>query len=527
VTKLSLLFLVLLTFTAAQDTALPGKHWWSHVEYLASDSLEGRLTGTAGYQKAADYVADQFKADGLVPAGTHGYFQPVKFDVQRIVAADSSLRLRQGQSTQTLSLGEDAILGSRLPQPRSIKAPLLFAGYGLHIPEASYDDFKDLDIHGKIIVYINGGPSSIAGPLKANARSAQEFIKFVAAQGALGVVSIPNPKSMDIPWSRMELSASQPGMRLDDPALQDSNGPLFTAAFNPAHAGKLFEGSGHTLSELLALADAGQPLPRFALPFVLEAEVTVRNEVVESPNIVAVFPGTDPQLKNEYVVYSAHLDHLGIGEPIDGDKIYNGAMDNASGVASLLEVAGALHQWHAKLKRSVLFVVVCAEEKGLLGSRYFAAKPTVSGRAMVADLNTDMFLPIMPLNYLVVYGGDESTLGDDIKAVAAPLDVQIVPDRQPDRNVFIRSDQYNFIRAGLPSLMPAFGSIKGSPEEKAFEQWLTHRYHAPSDDISQPVDLAAADKFNRLMLNLTVRVADEASRPAWKDSSFFRRFGTR
>ncbi len=190
-------------------------------------------------------------------------------------------------------------------------------------------------------------------------------------------------------------------------------------------------------------------------------------------------------------------------------------------------MAGALHQSHAKLKRPVVFVVVCAEEKGLLGSRYFAAKPTVPTRSMVADLNTGMFLSIVPLNYLVVYGGDESTLGDDIKAVAASLDVQIIPDRQPDRNIFIRSDQYNFIRVGIPSLRPAIGNKKGSPEEKAFEEWLTHRYHAPSDDINQPVDLAAADKFNRLMFNLTVRVADESSRPAWKDTSFFRRFGTR
>ncbi len=526
-TKPSVFAFIFLTAAAAQDTPSPGRHWWSHVQYLAGDTLEGRLTGTAGYRKAADYVADQFKIDGLLPAGANGYFQPVKFDVQRIVAANSSLRLLHGETTETLSLGEDAILGSRLPQPPSIKAPLLFVGYGLHIPEASYDDFKDLDIRGKIVVYINGGPASIAGPLKSNARAPQEFIKFVAAQGALGIVSIANPKSMDIPWSRIELSASQPGMRLADPALQDSNGPMFTAAFNPAHAGKLLAGSGHTLSELLALADAGQPLPHFALPFILQAEVSTRNEVVESPNIVGVFPGTDPELKNEYVVYSAHLDHLGIGEPINGDKIYNGAMDNASGVASLLEVAGALHRSQAKLKRSVLFVVVCAEEKGLLGSRYFAAKPTVPVHSMVADLNTDMFLPIVPLNYLVVYGGAESTLGDDIKAVAAPLDVQIVPDRKPDRNVFIRSDQYNFIRAGVPSLMPAFAASKGSPEEKAFEEWLTHRYHAPSDDINQPVDLAAADKFNRLMLNLTMRVADESSRPSWKDTSFFRRFGTR
>jgi Zn-dependent M28 family amino/carboxypeptidase len=234
-------------------------------------------------------------------------------------------------------------------------------------------------------------------------------------------------------------------------------------------------------------------------------------------------------LKKEYVVFSAHLDHLGVGEPVNGDKIYNGAMDNASGVASMLEVAESLHESHARLKRSVLFVVVCAEEKGLLGSRYFAARPTVPAREIVADLNTDMFLPIVPLNYLVVYGGEESTLGDDIQAVAAPLDVRIIADRQPNRNVFIRSDQYNFIRAGVPSIMPAIGNTAGSPEEKEQAEWLANRYHAPSDDVNQPVDLIAAAKFNRLMLNLTERIADEDSRPAWKDTSFFRRFsmGTR
>jgi Zn-dependent M28 family amino/carboxypeptidase len=262
-------------------------------------------------------------------------------------------------------------------------------------------------------------------------------------------------------------------MRLDDPTLQDSKGPLFTASFNPAHADKLLAGSGHTMAELLTLADAGQVLPHFGLPATLEAVVRTRNEVVESPNIVGVYPGSDPQLKSEYVVYSAHLDHLGVGEPIDGDTIYNGAMDNASGVASLLEVAGSLQREHVKLKRSVLFVVVCAEEKGLLGSRYFAAKPTVPVHSIVADLNTDMFLPIVPLNYLVIFGGDESTLGDDVRAIAGPLDVQIIGDRQPDRNIFIRSDQYNFIRAGVPSMAPSFGSKAGSAEEKTLAEWLT------------------------------------------------------
>jgi Zn-dependent M28 family amino/carboxypeptidase len=247
---------------------------------------------------------------------------------------------------------------------------------------------------------------------------------------------------------------------------------------------------------------------------------------VESPNIVAVLPGSDPQRKKEYVVLSAHLDHLGIGEPINGDRIYNGAMDDASGVATLLDVAKQLHDTHAALKRSVLFVVVCAEEKGLLGSRYYAGHPTVPAKSIVADLNTDMFLPVIPLNNLTVYGLEESTLGDDIRAVAGQMDVKVLPDAQPDRNIFIRSDQYNFIRAGVPSIMSAFAAGSNPEEQKTLKTWLTNRYHAPSDDTNQPVDLQAAARFDRILVTLTERVANADSRPQWKETSFFRRFAT-
>ena len=342
--------------------------------------------------------------------------------------------------------------------------------------------------------------------------------------GAVGIVSIPNPKSMDIPWSRMALAASQPGMQLADPALQDTRGPMFTLTLNPAHAQQIFAASGHTLSELLALGDAGKPLPRFSLSAKLRAHVSALTEQVESPNIVGVLPGSDPQHQGEYVVLTAHLDHLGIGEPIGGDRLYNGAMDDASGVATLLDVAKQLHDAHASLKRSVLFVVVCAEEKGLLGSRYFAGHPTVPAQSLVADLNTDMFLPIIPLNNLTVFGLEESTLGDDVRAVASGMDVKVLPDAQPDRNIFIRSDQYNFIRAGVPSLMNAFAATPGTEEEKTMKAWLTNRYHAPSDDTNQPVNLVAAARFNRLLLALTERVANADARPQWKQTSFFKRF---
>lgn len=509
---------------ASSNDLSAGQRWWDRVRYLADDKMEGRLTGSEGYRKAAEYVAGEFQKYDLKPAGTDGYFQQVRFDVQRVIAAESRVSLQMNGATQPLVLGHDLILGSRLPQPTTITAPLVFAGYGLHIPAANYDDFRGLDIRGKIVVYLNGGPGNIAAALKSDARAAQQFTRFIEEQGAVGTLSIPNPKSMDIPWSRMALAASQPGMRLADQALQDSHGPMFTGTVNPVSASKLLVGSGRSLDDLLALADAGKPLPQFPLNASIQASVTTKDEEVEAPNIVAELPGTDPQLKNEYVIYSAHLDHLGVGEAINGDKIYNGAMDNASGVASMLEVVESLHTSGVKLKRSLLFVVVCAEEKGLLGSRYYAARPTVPRNQIVADLNTDMFLPIVPLNYLVVYGGNESTLGKDIQEVAAPLDIHIIQDRQPDRNIFIRSDQYNFIRSGVPSIMPAFGSLHGSNAEKVQAEWLRNRYHAPSDDGNQPVDLAAAAKFNTLMIRLTEKVADDDQRPEWNESSFFRKF---
>jgi Zn-dependent M28 family amino/carboxypeptidase len=509
---------------APPDWQSAGERWWAHIKVLADDNMEGRDTGSAGYRRAADYVAKKFTSYGIQPAGEQGYLQPVKFDVQRVIAAKSNLYYIRDSKKTALRLGSDAILGVRLPQPKAIEAPLVFLGYGLHLPEAGFDDFAGQDLKGKIIVIVNGGPGNLQGALKAHAKSPQEFWKVVEASGALGVVTIPNPKHMDIPWERMATAASMPGMRLADQKLQDTRGLMFTATLNPVSATVLFEGTGHTLDELFSLVDVAKPLPHFEMGARLGASVATSTEQVESPNVIGVLPGADPVLKNEYVALSAHLDHVGIGEPINGDKLYNGAMDDASGVATLLDIAESLHRSHAPLKRSVLFVVVCGEEKGLLGSRYFAGHPTVPLKSLAADLNTDMFLPLYPLNYITVYGLEESTIGDNIRAVAEPMDVHVNADREPDRNVFIRSDQYNFIRAGVPSVMTAFDALPGSPEAAIRNEWFRLRYHAPSDDLQQPVDLVAAARFNALMLTLTERIANSPARPSWKPDSFFKRF---
>jgi Zn-dependent M28 family amino/carboxypeptidase len=329
---------------------------------------------------------------------------------------------------------------------------------------------------------------------------------------------------MEIPWERSSLARFMPSMSLADPAMDDNRGLSIGIGFNPASADKLFEGSGHSFAEILEAADNGKPLPHFAIPKRLRATVAVKRVDVESQNVVAILPGNDPVLKNEYVVFSAHLDHVGIGKPINGDSIYNGAMDNASGIAAMLDVAAMLKESGTKLRRSVLFVAVTGEEKGLLGSRFFANFPTVDPKSIVADINTDMFLPLYPMKRLTVFGLDESDLGDDAAAVAKSLDVEPGPDPEPKRNIFIRSDQYSFIRRGIPSIMIAVGYAKGSPEEQIVKRWLSERYHAPSDDLNQPIDKQAAGAFDALVAKLLERVANRDSKPRWKDSSFFKRF---
>jgi hypothetical protein len=501
-----------------------GHRWWSHVAFLADDALEGRDTGSQGHRKAAEYVAQQFEKLGLQPAGTDGYLQPVKLEAKAIDEANCRLALVREHSEEPLKLGEDAVISLRVEPARSFEASMAFVGYGLSIPDIGHDDFKDLDLRGKLAVYLRGAPPKVPGPLAAHSQSEGVRSEALRKAGAIGAVMIPNPKHMDIPWERMALARFLPSMTLADATLDDNRGLSAGAVFNPAHADLLLGGSGHTLTELLGAADSGKPLPHFPIPAKLKATVAVTRSDVTSENVVALLPGTDGALKDEYVAFTAHLDHLGVGKPIDGDAIYNGAMDNASGVASLLDVAAMLKESGAKLRRSVLFIAVTGEEKGLLGSKYFAHHPTVRGGTVVADLNSDMFLPLYPLKRLTVYGIDESDLGAEATAVASAMAIGIEPDPEPMRNVFIRSDQYSFIRRGIPSLMFKIGYTKGSAEEKTFLAWLKERYHAPSDDLNQPVDKAAAETFNRFMASLLARVANRTERPRWKDTSFFKRF---
>ncbi|HKV82341.1 MAG TPA: M28 family metallopeptidase [Candidatus Sulfotelmatobacter sp.] len=522
----SLLFSQLALSPFGQQTTpkhFDGKTWWEHVKVVADDRMEGRDTGSEGLRKAEAYVVDQLTEIGLQPEGTNGFYQPVKFVSRQIVEKDSSIALIRNGVEQPLVLGDDAYFNTRVDLAAGeLAAPLVFMGYGLQIPEKGYDDLAGLDLRGKIAVILTGSPADIPTALASHYQWPGERWKVFGEAGAIGIITIPNPASMDIPWTRMSLNRAHPQMEIADPEFHELAGQKVALTWNPARAETLFAGSGHTFQELADWAKDRKPLPRFPLPVSLRSRASVQTHEVTSDNVIAKLPGSDRQLKNEFVVLSAHIDHLGIGEPINGDRIYNGAMDNGSGVALLLDMAASLRQ--EKLRRSILFVFVTAEEKGLLGSKYFAARPTVDSKSIVADINVDMFLPIVPLTVLKVKGLAESDLGDQASRAAESLGVRVQADPLPLRNSFIRSDQYNFVRHGVPSLNMEIGYDLGSPEQQIFKDWLTNHYHAPSDDTSQPLNLSAAALYEETMRKLLVTVANSDARPQWKPDSFFQRY---
>jgi Zn-dependent M28 family amino/carboxypeptidase len=493
------------------------------VQRLASDEYQGRLTGSEGYAKAAAYVADRFQSYGLAPAGDRGYFQSVGYITQVVHPERSKVTLLRGTQPIELDVGDDLVLSTNTLQPPLTQGPLVFAGYGIHMPEAGYDDFRDLSIKGAIVVILIGGPAGLTAAQRAYGL-AETLPRALEQGGAAGLVALLNPKAQEIPWSRVRAASTQPGMLLEEPELQRFKKPLLAISFNPLVAESLFVASGHSFAELVKLADVHKALPHFALNASLEAHVAASSARVTADNIVAELPGSDTQLAPEAVVVSAHLDHLGSGPPDRGDGMYRGAMDNASGVASLLEIARLLHERGQRPRRSLLFLSIAGEEKGLLGSRYFAAHPTRHARAIVADINMDCFLPLYPLTRLIVYGLEESSLGEDTRAVARRLGLQVFGDSDPDEVAFVRSDQYSFVRRGIPALVADIAPRPGTAEMKISNDWYVQRYHAEADDQNQPVDVAAAAAYDEFIIALAMRVTDAPHRPEWHRNSYFVRF---
>ncbi len=515
------------TIPERTDWTAPAAAWWSHVQYLADDKLEGRMTGSAGYEKAVAYVEQQFQAAGLKAAGSKGFQQPIALLPTSVDEAASSAVLRRTDGEVELDLPKDATLYAHTAD--RVTAPLVFDGYGLKIPRKHVDDYAGTDLKGKIVVFYNAAPEKLQGPQRAYARIMAERWKELRQAGAIGVLGFTPPRFIPgqdkMTAAQREAAQPQralgPALAFADPEMDTLQGMQFGGSITAAGMGKLLAGTGHSFDELKALADAGKPLPHFDIPGTLQAHAVVRRDnPVFASNVIGLLEGSDARLKKEYIVISAHLDHLGIGREIDGDKLYNGAMDNASGVASLIECA-KLMTAQPRPRRSILFIALMGEEIGELGSQYFATKPTVPRQQIVADLNMDMYLPLFPLRFLEVQGLGESTLGNDARAVTQLNDVEVQFDKQPDENRFVRSDQVNFVRQGIPALAFKFGWTPDSPEEKTFNDWVKTRYHKPSDDLNQPVDKIAAAQFTLLLAQLATRVANTPARPAWYPESSF------
>jgi hypothetical protein len=491
-----LLFGFCLSLHATEPNAAT-RRWWSYVTALANDGMEGRDTGSEAYQRAARYVSAEFEREGLQPAGEHGYFQAVPMQRVRLNTAASQAVIERKSGSHVFAWLREITMTAGPGLPDAIAAPLVFRGSAPEPPEG-------LDLSGKIIVRLTAPVGTPAANLPAPP----------LPSGAVGTLGIDN---LDGPERRRWPAAYAVNVALAE--TPPAPNPVPALFLNPAVAEELFQGSGHTYAQLKQLYDAGMPLPWFEIPATLRATLRWETSMISSDNVLGILPGSDPALKNEYVVVSAHLDGYGFGEPIHGDGLYNGAFDDAAYVATLLDLAARWKSSSVKLRRSVLFAVVTGEEKGLLGSRYYVAHTTVPKDQIVADINLDQLRPLFPLKLLTMLALDDSTLGDTARAVGESMGIRIQADPEPDRNLLRRSDHINFIRIGVPSTGFIFGYEKGSGEEAIYRRWYADRYHSPSDDLKQPWDPEAAAKFNDFFRRLVETVANADERPQWKAGS--------
>jgi hypothetical protein len=469
--------------------------WWATTAQLSNDSMEGRDTGSAAYLRAARLVAAKFAAAGLKPAGENGsWFQTVPMHEVRVERASVRVGNRPLVFLHDLTISPDS------GTPARVDAPLAYGGY---CGPGSLGN-----VRGRIVI--------CHGTRKAGLPSASDREKAVRAAGGIGILTIADPGFTVEPPRWPYAYARTVTLAGEKP----DNDPFLRMTLNAASLGKLLAGSGRNSAALVAAGSAGNALPSFTLRDRLTASFTIRQREITSPNVLAMLPGSDPKLADQAIVLSAHLDGYGYGEPVNGDRIYNGTLDDAAYVALLIRLAERRHG-HA-YRRPILFAAWTGEEKGLLGSRWFVAHPTIALSRIAADINLDQLRPIFPLKLLTVHALDDSTLGDDVRAVATKLGIAVQVDPEPERNMLRRSDHWPFMQAGIPATGFVFGYKPGSRSEQVYRLWYKTGYHKPQDDLKQPMDFKAAADFNRFFYNLVERVADEPVAPAWKAESTLR-----
>ena len=495
----------------------------AHVTFLADDLLEGRDTGSRGHEIAARYVASEFAALGLRPGNGDSWYQRIGF-VR--VATDPGAVLTIGG--RAFAQGHDIALHAAADGAAAVEAPMVFAGYGLDMPAHGFDDYRGLDVRGKIVVVLNGTPAGIPTDVAAHLNGDKR--RMAAARGAVGMITIrTRSEGAAMAFPRLLRFADRPLTTWTEPdgtPFSDAPGLRFQAMVDDSAAAALFDGSQHTLASVLdQAARSGERPAGFALHQVARLTRAAGAETrFSSPNVLAVLPGTDPALASEYVLLMAHLDHIGIrdprpGDPPNADRINNGAMDNATGIATLIEVAREMTRPGNRPRRPILFAAVTGEEKGELGSQYLARHPVVGNGHVIGVVNLDM--PVLTYDFrdVIAFGAEHSTLGPIVQRAAARMGVALSPDPLPQEGLFTRSDHYKFVLEGIPAVFLMTGFANGGRE--GFTDFLAHHYHRPSDDLSQPINWQAGARFARLNYLIAREIANGAEAPRWYRGSFF------
>ena len=496
----------------------------AHVLFLASDALKGREAGTDEYEVAAAYVAAQFFAQGLQPAGDAGsYLQRVPLVATR-PADQGSMVMARGRRRTALVFGKDYVpVGNPRAAKTALTAPIVFVGQGIVAPQFQRDDYAGVDVRGKIVVFFGGAPDSFPGEERAHFGSDATKARAAADRGAVGWIELgggrgPSFESRATKWQDERVTWADAEGRGFAPGAPE------LGRLSADGGAKLFAGAAMGWDEILRRRTAGEALPAQQLAGTLSVTLASENRAFASSNVAGLLPGGDPKLKNELVVLSAHLDHVGVGDAVDGDAIYNGAEDNAVGIASLIEEARRFRESGKPPRRSILFLAVTAEEKGLVGADYFARHPTTTnltpgGLTMVANVNLDMPIITYMFEDMIAFGADRSTLGPIVRRAVAGVGVGFGPDPQPEQGLFVRSDHYRFVQQGVPSVF-LWPGHKG-PGAKATADFFAKHYHKPSDEVTLPLDWAAGVKFIAVNYAIAREIADSPERPRWNKGDFF------
>jgi hypothetical protein len=493
------------------------------ITYLADDKLKGRAPGTEGFQMAVDYVVGQLKGLGVKPAGENDtWVQEVR--LRKAFVHDAVLSLT-GANNQALKAGADYLV---YPNPAvdhiKITGGLVFAGYGISEPTLGYDDYAGIDVKGKIVVVTRGTPEKFSSSVAAHVANSSQILKVAALHGAVGVIMASQDSTARLPSiSRGVFSVLDKQGNVVISRIYYSKQVSVYGGFSYAVFNSLLQQAGKSLQPILAQLKSGTP-NSFPLSSGANVSFTSTYQDIVSYNVVGKIEGTDPKLKNEYVVHSAHLDHLGVGPPVQGDSIYNGAHDNASGVASVLGIAKIYKNIKIKPKRSILLVLVTGEELGDLGSGYFAKHPTVPVNSMVADVNTDMPTIIAPLLSITALGAEHSSLAKQVGQAADYLGISVEPDPEPKQARFTRSDQYSFVLQGIPALHVKYGNKTADGKNNLSDfvaPWRAKYYHKPQDDINGIFDFAAGKKYAQLNFLIGYLVAQDVARPTWNPGDIF------